>query len=1103
MKQYIAKLCFALLALFITLPALADDILYSATVMDANDEPLMGATVKVPDTPNITVTDLDGNFTIKVPKGGIVEISYIGFHTEIIKDFNIKTIILKEDSQALDEVVVVGYGTQKKAHLTGSISTVNMSDITDLSTGSLASSLSGLVNGLSVSGGEARPGESPRMYIRGAEDMSAVGSSAQEPLFVIDGFVSTSSAFNNLDSNDIESISVLKDSSAAVYGARAANGVILVTTKRGKIGEPVISYSGSVGIADEIARPKMLDAYNYGRLYNIMAAADPTNTGLDLRTDLFQSDELDAMRNLNYDLLDANWKTAWTQKHNVGVSGATEKANYYASISYFKQDGNLGKLDYDRWNYRAGVDVTLKKWIKASLQVSGDYGKKNSPLIKVGGSRTDDYNMLLTHPRYIPEYVNGLPITPYGPTNSRQDQQQDYNFSVLQDLGDYSNNMTNNLQINSSLSVDFGFIPALKGLNARFTYGKNISNSKSNEKGSNYNLYYMSERFGSGSHLYTPIPNTDQEEIDRIMSEANFLLANNGQPIANGSTNGYLRRQMSRTDNYQMNLQINYNRQFGDHSLGALFAIEKSESEYEYLIGRVTDVYEFGTDQSNAVGPNNDPSTEFKRKESGTLSYIGRVNYAFADKYLLEFLLRVDSSTKFAPENYWGTFPSVSLGWVISQENWFRNNVTWIDYLKIRASYGLTGRDNTVAWQWMQNYGTDADKGPIFGIGNNNPAGSHIALNKNNAAVNRDAHWDKSYKSNLGIDFNVLHNRLAFNIDGYYNRERDMLMPYRASIPGTVGTQSANVNYGQMNSWGVELAATWRDKIGKDFSYKVNINTGYSDNEVILMDWNTKTEAYHQIYKGHRTDMGTWGMQCLGMFRSFQDIEEYFAKNNITSYMGMTKDKVRPGMLIYKDIRSKQNADGSYGGPDGIISESDDKVCLSNRANPYHVTMNLTATYKAFSLTAQMNVNWGGYSFIPSNSLKPGKSIEYTNMPSFWNPDDMYVYNDIYDNSGNLIMAQNRDAYLPNLAYSNVNSVTSSFWRVSGTRATLSRLTLAYSLPASILKHLGVSSCRFNVTGQNLLSLYNPYPDNFIDPMMSYGNYPILRKITLGLNLSF
>ena len=1102
MKHYIAKLCFALLALFISLPALADDTVYSATVMDTNDEPLMGATVKVLDTPNITVTDLDGNFTIKVPKGGVVEVSYIGFQTQTIKDLSIKTIVLKEDVQALDEVVVVGYGTQKKAHLTGSISTVSMNEITDLNNGSLASSLSGMVNGLSVNGGESRPGSTPRLYIRGAENMSEMGSSAQEPLFVIDGFVSTSSAFNNLDSNDIESISVLKDSSAAVYGARAANGVILVTTKRGKIGEPVISYSGSVGIADEVARPKMLDAYNYGRLFNAMAAADPTNTGLDLRTDLFQADELNAMRSLNYDLLDDNWKTAWTQKHNVGVSGATEKANYYASISYFKQDGNLGKLDYDRWNYRAGVDVTLKKWIKASLQVSGDYGKKNSPLIKVGGSGTDDYNMLLTHPRYIPEYVNGRPITPYGPSNSLQNSQQDYNFSVLQDLGDYSNNMSNNLQINSSIAVDFGFIPALKGLNARFTYGKNISNSKSNEKGSSYSLYYMSERFGSGSHLYTPVGG-DEERMDLLYSDANFLLANNGQPIANGSTNGYLRRQMSRSDNYQMNLQINYNRQFGDHSVGALFAIEKSESEYEYLIGRVTDVYEFGTNQSNAVGPNNDPSTEFKRTESGTLSYIGRANYAYADKYLLEFLVRVDSSTKFAPENYWGTFPSVSAGWVVSQEDWFRNHVTWIDYLKIRASYGLTGRDNTVAWQWMQNYGTDADKGPIFGHGNNNPAGSHIALNKNNSAVNRDAHWDKSYKMNAGLDFNVLHNRLAFNIDGYYNRDREMLLPFRASIQGTVGTQSANINFGEMDSWGVELAATWRDNIGNDFSYKVNVNTGYSDNKVILKDWDNGEESYRMIYKGHRTDMGTWGMQCLGMFRSFQEIEEYFAANNIESYMGMTKDKVRPGMLIYKDVRGKKQADGTFAGPNGIVDAKEDKVLLSSRDNPYHVTLNLNASYKAFSLTAQMNVSWGGYSFLPSNALKPAKSIEYTNMPSFWDPDNMFVYQDIYDAAGNLLMAQNRNAELPNLAYADVNSELSSFWRVSGTRATLSRLTLAYSLPTSILKHIGVSSCRLNVTGQNLLSLYNPYPDNYIDPMMSYGSYPILRKITFGLNLSF
>jgi hypothetical protein len=426
-----------------------------------------------------------------------------------------------------------------------------------------------------------------------------------------------------------------------------------------------------------------------------------------------------------------------------------------------------------------------------------------------------------------------------------------------------------------------------------------------------------------------------------------------------------------------------------------------------------------------------------------------------------------------------------------------------MDYLKLRASFGLTGRDNTVAWAWMQTYGTDKDKGPVFGTGDSNNAGSHITLNKNNSAVNRDAHWDKSYKGNIGLDFSFLNNRLSFNIDGYYEWNREMLLNYSASVPGTVGTQSAKVNYGEMDSYGVEISATWRDKIGKNFKYKVQVNTGYTDNKVLVMDWNTNENSYMQLTKGHRTDMGTWGMQCIGMFRSFQDIEEYFAKYNITSYMGMTKDKVRPGMLIYKDVRGAKNADGTYEGPDGIVSSTNDQVLLNNRSNPYGLTTNLSAEWKGISLTAQLSASWGGYSFIPSAALKPGTSIEFTNMPSFWNPDNMYVYEDIYDGSGNLVMAENRTAAYPNLAYSSVNSVTSSFWRVSGTRIKLNRLTLAYSLPKKWVQKVGIEGCRLNVTGQNLLSFYNPYPDNFIDPMTSYGSYPTLRKFTFGVNLSF
>ena len=377
-------------------------------------------------------------------------------------------------------------------------------------------------------------------------------------------------------------------------------------------------------------------------------------------------------------------------------------------------------------------------------------------------------------------------------------------------------------------------------------------------------------------------------------------------------------------------------------------------------------------------------------------------------------------------------------------------------------------------------------------------------MNKNNAGVNPDAHWDKSYKMNVGIDWNILNNRLGFVIEGYKQWDREMLMPYRASIPGTVGNQSAHQNLAEMDNWGIEFSATWRDQIGKDFKYRIGLNTGYSDNKVLLMDWETDA-IYRQITKGSRTDIGTWGMQCVGMFRSFQEIEEYFEQHNLTSYMDMPKEDVRPGMLIYKDVRGYDNATGAYvDQPDGKVDGDDDQVRLSNRSNPYGVTANLNAEWKGLSLTAQISASWGGYSFLPSMAIKPAANLEFTNMPSIWNPDNMFVYQDIADAEGNIVVEQNREGHYPNLAYSSVNAVTSSFWRISGTRIRLNRLTLAYSLPKKWLKPIGISAVRVNVTGQNICDFYNPYPEKFMDPMSgSYGSYPTLRKFTIGLNVTF
>ena len=1104
-RKFIISLCIGFMAMSAA-PAFAQNTEIKGTVVDENGEPVIGASVRVEGQEGGVITDLDGNYVIKAPKGAKVTISYIGYTPQTVTAGG--RVQLKEDAQNLDELVVVGYGVQKKAHLTGSVATVPMDDIQDLAAGGLASTLEGLVNGLSISGGDSRPGENAQMYIRDTNSLGDIGSTAQQPLFVIDGYIYPNDmkvgntpqnlgaeAFNNLDPSEVESISVLKDASAAVYGARAANGVILVTTKKGKLGAPRISYSGTFGFTDAVSHPKMLSAYEYGRLYNAVAAADPKNVDLNHRLGLYQADELEAMRGLNYDLLDKYWETGFTMKHSVNLSGATERASYFASLSYFDQDGNLGNLDYNRWNFRAGVDVKVSKWLSANLNVSGDYGKKNTPYIKIGGTSSEkDYNILLTRPRYIPETINGLPIVAYGITNAQVDDNQVYSYSALRNNGDYIRSMTSNLNINASVNYDFGWSKILKGLNLRFSYSKSINTDKTNQFGSEYDIYYMQTRTGSGEHLYTPV---DGQDYNSFIAESNLLK----RTISNGTAQ--LNRSMVRTDNYQMNFTASYNRDFGLHSVGALFSIEKSEAESEYLYGQRNDPYSFTNGQSNGAGGEIDMN--FKRAESGTLSYIGRINYAYNNKYLAEFLIRSDASTKFAPENYWGVFPSGSLGWVMSEESWFKKALPWVDFLKLRASFGLTGRDNIVAWQWARYYAMDPNKGPVFGTDAGANTSNIISLNKNNSAVNADVHWDKVYKANFGLDFNVLDSRLSVTFDMFREWNREMLMDISQAISATIGTQSASTNLGEMDSWGYELGVTWKDKIGKDFKYRIGLNTGYYDNKVLNMDWKTEY-IYRQIRYGGRTDIGLWGLQCIGMFRSFQDIEEYFDKYNITSYLGMSKDQVRPGMLIYKDVCGEQQADGTYAEPNGVVDRDEDQVRLSNRNNPYSVTVNLGAEWKGLSLTAQLSAQWGGYRCIDSQALKSGSGVgdlEFTNMPSFWNVDNMYSYQDVYDAQGNLVVAENRDGWLPNLQYQSVNAIESSFWRVSDTRIRLSRLTLAYTIPTNWVKKIGLQGARINFTGQNLLSFCNPYPDNFMDPMCSYGSYPTLRKFTVGVNLTF
>lgn len=1097
-KNIILSLFIGTLLTFV-MPLCAQNQTVTGLVVDVSGEPIIGATVMVVNGTVGTVTDIDGKFNIKVAPKSKLKVSFVGYTSQIISDLKNPRIVLLEDQLKLDEVVVLGdYGSQKLRNATGAIETISTEELKDLSVGSLGDALAGKINGLHVSLSGGRPGSTPSLQIRQSSVNTTItpssdlgGNASPTPLYVIDGFIADEGAFNNLDINEVENVTVLKDAAAAVYGARAAYGVVLVKTKQGKVGAPKISYSGQFGYTDALMLPKMLNAYDYGRIYNAARAANTATKDQesdDLRVQLFQSDELEAMKGMNYNLLDKEWSAALTQRHSVNISGGTEKATYFGGVSYYQQEGNIGRLDYNRWNYRAGVNANISKWMKASLQVSGNYGETNKPKNVKGGGSDGDFESLMLHVPYVPDQVNGYYIFHSGMENiTNPSDQQKYNFAAVQNASDNVENQ--NFSLNGSLEYDFGWSKYLRGLKVKASYSKNISTGKTNTIGTKIDVYRLISRGGSGGHLYVG------DEIEYNANTLGLYELNNGNSLG---------RSMNRSDSYQMNLTVSYARQFGKHYVSGLFSIEKAESEWEDLNGSLTDPLPFTDGQSSSVDSNAEgfaQTVTFNRSESGMLSYVGRVNYSYDDKYLFEFMLRSDASAKFAPQNYWGMFPSWSAGWVISDEKWFDKDKTKIDFLKIRGSFGILGKDNVNAWLWTQLYTRNPDKGPIFGTNSSTNTSATIRMPKQ--GVNPDVHWDKTYKTNFGIDMAFLKNRMSANLDFYYDMGREMFASHQGTsyYPNTVGIQPAPENFGEVDTYGVELSLGWKDKIGKDMSYWVKLTTGYNDNKIRETGWKAAYD-FDKLVRNERSDRGLWGYECIGMFRSYQEINEYFDKYSITKYLGNTKENVHPGMLIYKDVRGQYDeSTGTFGPADGIVDEQD-YIKISHRAsNPYGGTLNFGFSCKDFSISAQFGASWGAYSLVPTTMRKESYS-EYSNVSAMWK--DMFVYEDIYDANNIVTVAQNRNAKYPNIRYSSVNGAPSTFWKVSAATVQLRNMTVAYALPKEWLKIIGISSCRFNLTCQNVFNFLNPYPEGaWASWAGSYGYYPNLRKFTLGVNVSF
>lgn len=414
------------------------------------------------------------------------------------------------------------------------------------------------------------------------------------------------------------------------------------------------------------------------------------------------------------------------------------------------------------------------------------------------------------------------------------------------------------------------------------------------------------------------------------------------------------------------------------------------------------------------------------------------------------------------------------------------------------------GRDNVEAWRWLQLYSYNANRGSIFGTDYSVESNRAFQLPEK-SGTNRNLHWDKNIKMNFGIDLRMFDSRLSLTLDGYYDKGCEMFaIPNANKMPGTAGTYPAPENYSEMDMWGLETIVGWRQRINKDMYVSARLGISYDDNKVKKYYWDTNPKLNSIVY-GERTDRGLWGLSCMGMFRTYQQIEEYFQKYNITSYLGLSQDQVHPGMLIYEDVRGPKDENGNYTAPDGKIDTENDLVRISKRQdNPYKTNLNLNFVWKSFSLNATFQAEWGAYCMMPAMYKESFGNMEATNVSAMWN--DMFIYEDVLDASGNVIAKANPNGRYPNFGYTkgSVNSQASTFWRMSAAEIYLRNISVAYTLPKKYVSAIGLNAIRMNLTVQNAFSLYNACPGGYWNNFAgNYGSYPVTRKITMGVNVTF
>lgn len=991
-------------------------------VKDASGEPIIGATVRVVGTKVATVTDFDGKFKISAKSGQSLQITYVGCKPKTVRvGRGAINVSLDDDSQVLKDVQVVAYGVQKKVTVTGAISNINGSELTKVPTGSINNMLSGVVPGLSSVQYSGEPGaDAATILVRG---QATTNNSA--PLIQVDG---VERDFNDIDPSEIESITVLKDASAtAVFGVRGANGVILVTTKRGKEGKAKISATTSMSIVVPTKPIELANAYEYASYYNMQKLNDGAKAA-PFSDEVLQKfkDHSDPIRFPDTDWIDYCFKNHAIQtQHNVNISGGTERMRYFISAGAYTQDGLFNQLSlpydfnfkYRRFNYRANLDFDVTKTTTISVNLGGRVDTKNTPY------SGEDNNQLFRKlywatPFSSPGIVNGKFLM------AGTDYNDCDNMPFIGATGidsyygkGYMSRNTNNLNADVSLNQKLDFIT--KGLSFKL-------------KGSYNSNYYVTKQRGASAAYYTPV----------MQPDGSIEYRKNGNDTQLGYSEAF-----GKGRNWYFETSLNYNRGFGLHHVGGLVLYNQSKTYY--------------------------PST-YSSVPSGYVGMVGRATYDWNNRYMAEFNVGYNGSENFKKGKRYGFFPAGSLGWIISEEPFFKSLRKVVDYLKFRASWGLVGNDKIGGSRFMyldDPYATG--NGYNFGVNTGNFAAGAWESAKNNA----DVTWEKSFKQDYGIDLNILNNRLKATFD-YYKEHRKDILVHSGIAPGLLGFTLPAANLGEVDSWGYELSLKWNDKIGKNFQYWVEGNLSYNQNEIKEL-YEAPQNYPWMMQKGHR--IGSRSIRKFWGFYEADSDEKYFAE--FGEHIPDHKQTLQYGDAIYVDLDK-----------DGQIDANDASYELGHTDDPeYVIGFNIGFRWKNLEVSTQWTGAWNVSRMLDETFRQPLGDTGQKGLLK-------YQYEHTWQEG-----ADNSDAKYPRATMTNAtnNYAGSTLYEVNASYLRLKNAQIAYHFDFPFMKKIKMNNLTLALSGYNLFTITDFQWGDPESRTSSRPSYPLTRSFSLSLKVGF